>query len=78
VFTGPDLPQATRGAAMVPTPDGTGVVLIGGYPNTKVLLELKCSTTAACNWMKLRKQLSFKRAFAVTLYVPDSFAVCEH
>jgi hypothetical protein len=28
---GPDLPKATNVGAMVPTPDGTGVVFIGGY-----------------------------------------------
>jgi hypothetical protein len=42
VFAGPDLPKATKGAAMVPTPDGTGFILIGGFPNTaKDLYELK-------------------------------------
>jgi hypothetical protein len=38
LFAGPDLPQVTYGAAMVPTPDGTGVVLIA----LKDLYELKC------------------------------------
>jgi hypothetical protein len=78
VFAGPDLPQGINGAAMVPTPDGTGVVLIGGDPHTrKDLHELKCSSTE-CNWMKLNKQLSVDRYYAVAFYVPDSFAVCDH
>jgi hypothetical protein len=77
VFAGPDLPKATFGAAMVPTPDGTGVVLIGGSYTRKDLHELKCSSTK-CNWKKLNKQLSVKRWNAVAFYVPDSFAVCDH
>jgi hypothetical protein len=77
VFAGPDLPQATVGAAMVPTPDGTGVVMIGGHPARIFLYELKCSSRS-CNWMKLNKQLSVVRMYAIAFYVPDSFAVCDH
>jgi hypothetical protein len=77
VFAGPDLPTATFGAAMVPTPDGTGVVLIGGHHKSKDLHELKCSSTE-CNWKKLNKQLSVDRYDAVAFLVPDSFAVCDH
>jgi hypothetical protein len=79
LFAGPDLPKATRGAAMVPTPDGTGVVMIGGAYTRKDLYELKCSSrSSSCTWMKLNKQLSVDRRWAVAFYVPDSFAVCEH
>jgi hypothetical protein len=77
VFAGPDLPKATQGAAMVPTPDGTGVVLMGGDKTRKDLHELKCSSTE-CNWKKLNKQLSVSRYHHIAFYVPDNFAVCEH
>jgi hypothetical protein len=78
VFAGPDLPQETNGAALVPTPDGTGVVLIGGKSSRRNnLYELKCSSRS-CNWMKLNKQLSVDRYLAVAFLVPDSFALCEH
>jgi hypothetical protein len=77
VFAGPDLPKGTKGAAMVPTPDGTGVVLIGGENIRKDLHELECSSSF-CIWMKLNKQLSVERFRAVAFYVPDSFAVCDH
>jgi hypothetical protein len=77
VFAGPDLPQATVGAAMVPTPDGTGVVLIGGSPTRKDLHELKC-TTGGCQWSLMAQHLSVKRYYHIALYVPDSFAACEH
>jgi hypothetical protein len=62
---------------MVPTPDGTGVVMIGGATTEKDLHELKCSSRT-CIWTKLNKQLSVGRFYGVAMYVPDSFAVCEH
>jgi hypothetical protein len=77
VFAGPDLHQAPSGAAMVPTPDGTGVVLIGGYNIKKELHELKCSS-GGCQWIMMAKHLSFSREDHIAFYVPDSFAFCEH
>jgi hypothetical protein len=77
VFVGPDLPQKTFGAAMVQTPDGTGVVLIGGYYTDKDLYELKC-TSVGCQWSLMAKHLSVSRIYHISFYVPDSFAVCEH
>jgi hypothetical protein len=62
---------------MVPTPDGTGVVLIGGTSSMKDLYELKCSTSS-CNWSLMAKHLSFQRWRHVAFYVFDTFAVCEN
>jgi hypothetical protein len=77
VFAGPDLPEAINGAAMVLTPDGTGVVLIGGRHTLKDLHELKC-TTGGCQWSLMAQHLSVKRRYHIAFYVPDSFADCEH
>jgi hypothetical protein len=76
MIAGPDLPKATMGAAMVPTPDGTGVVLIGGWDTWKDLHELKC-TTGGCYWSLMAQHLSVSRHRHIAFYVPDSFAVCE-
>jgi hypothetical protein len=77
VFAGPDLPIATSDAAMVLTPDRTGVVLIGGSFIEKDLYELKC-TTGGCQWSLMAQHLSVGRWRHIAFYVPDSFAVCEH
>jgi hypothetical protein len=78
VFAGPNLPKATSGAAMVPTPDGTGVVNIGGYPfNPFNLYELKC-TSVGCQWSLMAQHLSIGRIGHIAINVPDSFADCEH
>jgi hypothetical protein len=87
LFSGPDLPQAKQAAAMVPTPNGTGVVLIGGMisqlntgkisiSGRKELIELKCSSTS-CKWSQMKQQLSVNRWSHIAFYVPDSYAVCE-
>jgi hypothetical protein len=62
---------------MLPTPDGTGVVIIGGYDKKRDIYELKCSI-GSCNWSLMEQYLSVDHAFHVAIYVPDSFAVCEH
>jgi hypothetical protein len=64
-------------AAMLPTPDGTGVVLIGRWYTRRDIYELKCSSIS-CNWSLKEQKLSVDRAAPVAIYVPDSFAYCEH
>jgi hypothetical protein len=62
---------------MVPTPDGTGVVLIGGSDTRKDLFEMKCSPSY-CYWKLMELQhLSIARTRPVAMYIPDSFVVCE-
>jgi hypothetical protein len=78
VFAGPNLLKATEGSAMVPTSDGTGVVLIGGSGgSSKDLYELKC-LSSSCNWSLMEQKLSVDRWFPVAMYVPDSFVNCEN
>jgi hypothetical protein len=77
VFAGPSLPKATYAAAIVTTPDGTGVVLIGGINTPNDLYELKCSSNF-CKWSLMEQKLLYDRVvFPVAMYVPDSFADCE-
>jgi hypothetical protein len=73
VFSGPKLPITIYGSAMVQTPDGTGVVLIGGSHPRKGLYELKCSSSS-CEWILMDKELSINRLLNIALYVPDTFA----
>jgi hypothetical protein len=83
VFTGPNLHKAIYSAAMVPNPDRTGVVLIGGNPlndewsSDKDLYELKCSSSS-CNWSPMEQKLNVARNGLVAMYGPDSFADCEN
>jgi hypothetical protein len=77
VFAGSNVPEATKKSKMVPTPDGTGVVLIGGTFTRQDLYELKCSSSS-CNWSLMEQRLSVERFYHNAFYVPDGFAVCEN
>jgi hypothetical protein len=83
VFAGPSLPKVTYGAAMLPTPDATGVVHIGGWleseeSSSRDTYELKCSEIATCNWSIMEStSLSVVRYYHVAMYVPDSFVNCR-
>jgi hypothetical protein len=77
-ITGPSFPYKTSTGNMLPTPYGTGVVLIGGGMDTaNDLYELKCLSTI-CNWTKMEQTLTVGRSDAVAMYVPDSFADCHN
>jgi hypothetical protein len=77
LFAGPSLNGETSTGVLVPTPDGTGVVLIGGHDYLRDLHELKCSSTD-CKWIRMDQQLRFDREHHVAMYVPDSFVDCEN
>jgi hypothetical protein len=77
MFAGSNVPKATKKSKMVPTPDGTGVVLIGGSFTKQDQYELKCSSSS-CNWSLMEQRLSVERNVHNAFYVPDGFAVCEN
>jgi hypothetical protein len=62
---------------MTPTPDGTGVVLIGGWNTRRDLYQLKCSVSS-CNWSLMEQTLSVERHGHIAMYVPDNLIECEH
>jgi hypothetical protein len=79
VFAGPSLPKPTSGAAMLPNPDGTSVILIGGRSANgsdiySDLYELKCTLTTSCYWSFMEQKLIVPRYGLVAMYVPNSFA----
>jgi hypothetical protein len=77
LFAGPTLDRGTSAGVLVPTPDGTGVVLIGGHDYLRDLYELECSSSY-CNWIHMGKQLNLDREHHLAMYVPDSFVDCEN
>jgi hypothetical protein len=60
VFAGSNVPKASKKSKMVLTPDGTGVVLIGGSFTKQDLYELQCSSSS-CNWCLMEQRLSVER-----------------
>ncbi len=77
---GPDLPlEDNQSAKMVPSPDGKGVVYIGGL-NNKNLYELRCVAIGDddCQWTKMEQELQFPRDDFAVFYIPNDYVHCRH
>ena len=75
VFSGPSLPFKLAGSAMITSPSGKGVVLIGGYNDgtqkySKAILEFRSSTM---EWFIMKAKLRYARADHVVIPVPVVF-----
>ena len=76
---GQDLPASLNQHRMVPTPDGKGVLVIGGDVGDDnvqdSIYELKCSSTLeSCKWITLEQKLKYAREAFVSMLIPDSLA----
>ena len=72
---GPKLPCKLRGSAMVSSPSGQGVVVIGGYNHNEFkysnnFLELHSSQM---KWIKLQQTLQYARSHHIVFAIPNDF-----
>ena len=63
------------GAKMVTTPDGKGVLFIGGHSSSSIY-ELRSAGEANWAWTELEQHLKFSRSDFIPIYVPDYFTDC--
>ena len=77
IFPGPKLPfkLVSTPSAMVPSPSGRGLVVIGGVndnegKHSNVLLELKGSSM---EWVPLKQTLEYARKDHVAIPIPDEW-----
>ena len=79
-ISGPNfkLPSQIEKASMVTSPNGRGVVLIGGslmgFMFSKSMLELWGNSLETLKWIPLNHTLQFARRHHVAFLVPDDFA----
>ena len=64
---------------MVTSPNGDGVVLLGGYNSkaykySKAIIELKGTTL---KWVTLNQTLRYPRKWHVALPIPDELTTCS-
>ena len=79
-ISGPNLPSQLWDSAIIPSPNGRGVVLIGGIKNvgnglhvrSDELLELTGESIDSLTWIKLEQKLIFPRSEHIALPVPDT------
>lgn len=81
--TGPELPNAIRHSAMTTSPDGNGVILVGGYKyssgvSSDSILELKADGQGWVGaWTTLSTKLQYARGQHVVIPVLMEKDICR-
>ena len=78
--TGPELPYGIYHSAMAPSPDGNGVILVGGWDSVKYLdsiLELKADGQGwVGSWTTLSTKLQYTRRSHIVIPVLMDREIC--
>ena len=77
-ISGPNLPSQIEKSTMVTSPNGQGVVLIGGslmgFMFSPAMIELWGNSLENLKWIQLNHKLQFARRHHVAFLIPDDFA----
>jgi hypothetical protein len=65
------------GASLLPSPDGQGVIVIGGYSaaDQSSIYKLICDQLE-CKWSEMEQQLKIARRSFVAMLIPDALTNC--
>jgi hypothetical protein len=68
------------GASLLTSPDGQGVIVIGGWSDTdnayqSSMYKLICDQLE-CNWSEMEQQLQIARQMAVAMLIPNHLTNC--
>jgi hypothetical protein len=80
LIAGPKLPKKLSSASLLPSPDGQGVILIGGWSYTdnadqSSMYKLICDQLG-CKWSEMEQQLKIARSSLVAMLIPDTLTNC--
>ena len=88
---GPNLPYQVRLSQMVTSPDGNGIILIGGQYiklrrdinfheswniSAKILELRRHSNGWASSWTTMKQKLKYARHYHVAIPIPNEFTTC--
>ena len=74
---GPELPYRLRNSAMATSPDGNGVILVGGDNNLDSILELKADGQGwVGTWTTLTTKLQYARKYHIIIPVLMKKDIC--
>ena len=83
-FTGPDLPYGLTNInqAMVTSPDGMGIIIVGGYNSDsssreKRILKSRFDGSQFLDWQVMDQELKTARAAHVVIPIPKSITTCN-
>jgi hypothetical protein len=75
LIAGPKLPKKLEGASLLPSPDGQGVIVIGGWSGgdgyQSSIYKLICDQLE-CKWSTMTQQLKIARKDFVAMLIPDT------
>ena len=75
--TGPELPYGLYASAMATSPDGNGVILVGGTSNSDSILELKADGQGwVREWTTLSTKLQYARNSHIVIPVLMDKEIC--
>jgi hypothetical protein len=75
ILTGPKLPKSLFGHQMVTSPDGQGVIIIGGNFVDTSIYKLICNELD-CKWSEMEQNLQIGRYKHVAMMIPDNLTTC--
>ena len=83
-FTGPDLPFKLSDAsqAMVTSPDGMGIIIVGGYnddskQSEKRIFESRFDGSKFLQWKQMNQELRNGRKAHVVIPIPKNIINCK-
>ena len=63
---------------MVTSPDGNGIILLGGSGLGAKILELRRDTNGwASSWTTMKQELKYARSLHVAIPIPNELTTCE-
>ena len=72
------MPYSVSKSQMVRSPDGNGIILLGGVGHGKKILELRRDTNGwASSWTTMKQKLKYSRNLHVAIPVPNELTTCE-
>ena len=78
-IVGPEMPEERWVSQMVQSPDGQGVMVIGGYNATEVY-EFRCSGMSFltdCKWTKTNSTMPMVKFGFLAMMIPDEITNCS-
>ena len=77
---GPSLPRDLEEFTMITSPEGNGVIAIGGRSGREfesAIFKMTCTGSLNCEWTELEQKLDIGRIDHVAFLIPDELTNCE-
>ena len=76
---GPSMPRELMEFSMMTSPEGDGVLAVGGVSGSDFqssILKMTCDDDLNCEWTELKSKLEISRKDQVAFLIPDELTSC--